>query len=90
VATLWPLRPLTKCFSFEDPTLERLLGPVGGVVPIFEDVESCELDVVADDEDEAAAPELANEFNNARGALGGALPDIQYSFPVIMIRPVER
>ncbi|TFY65250.1 hypothetical protein EVJ58_g2080, partial [Rhodofomes roseus] len=47
-----------------------LRGPVGGVAPIL-DV-PVEVDAVAEDED--AAP--GKEFNSARGARGGAFPDI--------------
>lgn len=47
----------------------RLRGPVGGVAPILD----VPLEVVA--EDEGAADE-GNEFSNARGARGGAFPDI--------------
>jgi hypothetical protein len=69
------VRPLTKAFGWVGtPTFVRLLGPVGGAVPNLEDVDGIELDVVADDELEFEAPRVVN---NARGALGGALPDIQ-------------
>lgn len=65
----FPPRPLAPAWP-----LRRLRGPVGGVAPIrdAEDVLRFE-----DEEVEAAAAEDPwREFNNARGARGGALPDI--------------
>lgn len=50
---------------------------MGGVPPILElDGVGDAVAVVAEDADEVEGPALASELSNARGALGGALPDI--------------
>lgn len=55
-------------------TLSRLRGPVGGAAPNFEE------DAAGPDGGpgvaEEAVADAANEFSNARGARGGAFPDI--------------
>ena len=64
----FPPRPLPVC------PLRRLRGPVGGVAPIRE-VEDA-FGVAWDEDEAAAAVDPCREFNRARGARGGALPDI--------------
>ena len=65
----FPPLPLPAC------PLRRLRGPVGGVAPIREVEDALG---VAEDEDEAAAAAADPwiEFKSARGARGGALPDM--------------
>ena len=55
--------------------LRRLRGPVGGAAPNLEP-EAAGLEDDWEGEADEDAAEAANEFNKARGARGGALPDI--------------